>query len=135
MSDELALQYEIKYGIISAENGLRLTVHTIYGGFGVVGQDLGHGVFDTEFIVVEGDIFYEESDGHWLQNVSKTSALILSIEKIEADTVTVSVQSDSDGSSTKKRSRSVRTQTASCVRIMRCLTASAFIMSYALSAS
>ena len=47
-------------------------------------------------------LFHIESNGHWLQNVSKTSALILSIEKIEADNVTVSVQSDSDGSRTTK---------------------------------
>lgn len=80
------------------ENGLLLRVHTTYGGYGVTGQELGHGSFDTEFLVIEGDVFYETYGGNWYQNVRKSSSLLLRIEKIEADTVTVSVLPDHDGS-------------------------------------
>ena len=43
------------------ENGLLLRVHTTYGGYGVTGQELGHGSFDTEFLVIEGDVFSKNS--------------------------------------------------------------------------
>ena len=80
------------------ENGLLLRVHTTYGGYGVMGQDLGHGSYDTEFLVIEGDAFYETYGGNWYQNVRKSSSLLLRIEKIEADTVTVSVLTNHNGS-------------------------------------
>ena len=80
-----------------AENGLRLKVHTEYGGYGIAGQDLGSGEFDTEYDVIAGDSFYEDYGGKWYQNVRLTSSLILRIEKIEADSVTVSLRPRREG--------------------------------------
>lgn len=75
-----------------AENGLLFTLHTIYGGYGVAGQDLGHGSYDTEYCVIEGDAFYETYDGQWIQNIRWSGSPILTVEKIGEDTVTVSVK-------------------------------------------
>lgn len=85
-----------------AENGLLLKVHTSYGGYGVMGQDLGSGESDTEFYVIEGDTFCETWGGNWFQNVRKSNKQLLKIEKIEADTVTVSVISARDGAGGEK---------------------------------
>lgn len=89
------------------ENGLLLTLHTSYGGTGIMGQDLGSGSYDTEFYIMEGDVFYECLNGHfWTQNVRHQNFLpILTVEKIEADTVTVSVVPDLDGTRTEKTFR------------------------------
>ena len=84
------------------ENGLRFILHTSYSGYGVMGQDLGSGSFDKEYYVIEGDAFYETYGGHWFQNVRLSNSLLLKIEKIEADTVTVSVIGARDGSREKK---------------------------------
>ncbi len=86
----------------AAENGLLLKVHTTYGGYGVMGQDLGSGEFDTEFVVIGGDVFYEVSGGKWLQNIRKSNMLLMKVEKIDADTVTVSGVTDRDGNDTAK---------------------------------
>ena len=85
-----------------AEGGLQLRVHTVYGGYGVAGQDLGHGEYDTDFFVLEGDTFYESYGGDWFQNQSDQGLMILRVEKIEEDTVTVSVLSSKDGSREEK---------------------------------
>ena len=85
-----------------AENGLLLKLHTTYGGYGVMGQDLGSGEFDTEFFTVEGDAFYEIMGGHWCQNNRMSSMLLMKVEKITEDTVTVSVFSKYDGIITEK---------------------------------
>ena len=79
------------------ENGLLFTLHTFYGGTGIMGDDLGSGNFDSEFFVIEGDSFYETHNGHWFQNVRLSKALILTVEKIKADTVTVSALNSRDG--------------------------------------
>ena len=84
-------------GAAIAENGLLLKLHTSYGGYGVAGRDLGSGSFDTEFYVIEGDTFYERSNGHWFRNVRMSSKQLMKIEKIEAETVTVSVISEREG--------------------------------------
>ncbi|MBR4201420.1 MAG: dockerin type I repeat-containing protein [Oscillospiraceae bacterium] len=79
-----------------SENNLILTVKTIYGGFGVTGQPLDSGEFETEFPVLEGDCFYEVSNGHWYQNV-RVSTPILTIKKIEGSKITVSAQNGENG--------------------------------------
>ncbi len=78
------------------ESNLLLIVNTSYGGFGVAGQDLGHGNFETEFRVTEGDRFYEDSQGHWYQNVryKGINQPILTVEKIENGVITVSSAND-----------------------------------------
>lgn len=77
-----------------AENGLILIVNTSYGGAGIDGRDLGSGHFETVFNILEGDCFYEDSRGHWYQNVrfNEEARPILTIKKIESTTFTVSVQ-------------------------------------------
>jgi hypothetical protein len=77
-----------------AESGKVLIVKTSYGGYSVAGEPLGSGSFETVFHVCEGDRFYEDSQGHWYQNVRRIGSKtpILTIGKIEDSTVTVSVQ-------------------------------------------
>ena len=79
-----------------AESGVVLIVKTSYGGYSVAGKPLGSGSFETVFDVCAGDRFYEDSQGHWYQNVriNGAGAPILTIEKIEGSSVTVSVQGD-----------------------------------------
>ena len=78
------------------ESNLLLIVNTSYGGFSVAGQDLGHGSFETVFRVTEGDRFYEDSQGHWYQNVryKGINQPILTVEKIENGVITVSSAND-----------------------------------------
>ena len=45
-----------------------MSVHVVYGGYGVTGQDLGHGEFTKNYTVRKGDWFFEMYDGSWLKN-------------------------------------------------------------------
>lgn len=81
------------------EQGCTLTVTTSYGGYGVAGQPLGSGSFETTFAVVKGDCFYEDDAGHWYQNICAGPFYepILTVTDITDESVTVCGYSPSDG--------------------------------------
>lgn len=45
-----------------------MSLHATYGGFGVAGQDLGHGEYTKNYTVHKGDFFVETFNGTWLKN-------------------------------------------------------------------
>ena len=45
-----------------------MAVHVTYGGYGIAGQDLGHGEFDMVYTVRKGDWYVELYNGEWLRN-------------------------------------------------------------------
>ncbi len=45
-----------------------MAVHVTYGGYGIAGQDLGHGEFDRVYTVRKGDWYVELYNGEWLRN-------------------------------------------------------------------
>ena len=45
-----------------------MAVHVTYGGYGIAGQDLGHGEFDMTYTVRKGDWYVELNNGEWLRN-------------------------------------------------------------------
>ena len=79
-----------------------LTVTTNYGGYGVAGQDLGHGSFDETFDVKEGDVFYENFNGHLQKNdpTMTTETPVLTIDSdvsFEGRSTCISTQNLSAG--------------------------------------
>ena len=80
----------MKRELIRRTYPLTLTVTTNYGGYGVAGQDLGHGSFDETFDVKEGDVFYENFNGHLQKNdpTMTTETPVLTIDSFSADGVT-----------------------------------------------
>lgn len=69
-----------------------LEVRTTYGGFGVAGQDLGHGEFTESFTVAVGDVFGESMNGHLLKNDMTRSGAVLQVEAITPEGVRFSTR-------------------------------------------
>ncbi|MBR5683319.1 MAG: dockerin type I repeat-containing protein [Ruminococcus sp.] len=63
-----------------------------YGGYGVAGQDLGHGTFTNTYEAADGDAFYERSSGKWERGVKgrvRHGVLILEIDGITDEGVMI----------------------------------------------
>lgn len=70
-----------------------MVVDTSYGGYGIAGQDLGHGEYTDEYIVKKGDWFVEFYGGSWLKNEplytdSRSNAVILEVTDVNEEGVT-----------------------------------------------
>lgn len=72
-------------------------------GYGIDGRDLGHSRSELQYSIEAGDVFYENSDGTWTTNPqelavmivkNKENHIILTIEKIEKDDVTVTIRKE-----------------------------------------
>lgn len=84
-----------------------MSVHTTYGGFGIAGQDLGHGEYDQEFIVKKGDWFIEPFGGDWLKNEPlytdyEQSSVIVKITDVTDDGVSFIAKEESYRSDDKE---------------------------------
>lgn len=69
-----------------------MTVRTIYGGYGIAGNDLGHGEFTNEIKDLrEGDCIYECIDGTLKTEFRNEDAWMLKIESIREYGVQIKV--------------------------------------------
>jgi len=62
-----------------------MAVHVTYGGYGIDGQDLGHGEFDSTYTVRKGDWYVEIYNGEWLRNekvFGNREAIIITITDV-----------------------------------------------------
>ena len=89
--------------IIEKGPSCTLNVVTYYGGAGIDGQDLGSGSFDKKYTAHEGDCFYESFDGKWLLEKNSTENVIVKIEKIDVDGVTINIYKGTEESKEEKR--------------------------------
>jgi len=79
-----------------SENSAKLSIETVYAGYGIDGQFLGESDFNDEFIVYEGDRFFEKSPCRFqtLPGKQTASAPSFTIDKITDTGVTITLQMD-----------------------------------------
>lgn len=74
------------------KKGITMKIRCIYGGYGIAGQDLGHGEVEREITDIrEGDFIYEKFDGKLKLDSKEKDGWMMQIKSIEKDCVKLKV--------------------------------------------